>query len=51
MRTAWDAELAAALDAEDSCWAATAFSADRKEGVAAFNDKRRPHWPGPEPQR
>ena len=23
-----------------------AFSADRKEGIAAFNEKRKPHWPG-----
>jgi enoyl-CoA hydratase/carnithine racemase len=51
IRSAWDAELATALDVEDSCWAATAFSADRLEGVAAFNEKRRPHWPQREPQR
>jgi enoyl-CoA hydratase/carnithine racemase len=38
-------DLAAALDVEDECWRATAFSADRREGVAAFNDKRRPEWP------
>jgi enoyl-CoA hydratase/carnithine racemase len=39
-------DLAAALDIEDSAWRATAFSGDRREGVAAFNEKRRPSWPG-----
>lgn len=39
-------DLAAALDVEDSAWRATAFSGDRREGVAAFNEKRRPSWPG-----
>jgi enoyl-CoA hydratase/carnithine racemase len=39
-------DLASGLDAEDAAWRATAFSADRKEGVAAFNEKRRPNWPG-----
>ena len=39
-------DLASALDVEDGCWRATAFSADRREGVAAFNEKRRPVWPG-----
>ena len=28
------------------CWRATAFSGDRREGVAAFAEKRRPAWPG-----
>ncbi len=39
-------DLTAALDVEDAAWRATAFSADRREGVAAFNDKRAPRWPG-----
>jgi enoyl-CoA hydratase/carnithine racemase len=39
-------DLAAGLDIEDAAWRATAFSADRKEGVAAFNEKRKPDWPG-----
>jgi enoyl-CoA hydratase/carnithine racemase len=46
MRLGFDADLAAGLDIEDECWAATAFSGDRAEGVAAFAEKRRPMWPG-----
>jgi enoyl-CoA hydratase/carnithine racemase len=45
MREGFDTDLASGLDIEDACWAATAFSADRAEGVAAFNEKRRPRWP------
>lgn len=46
MRRGQGVDLPSALDIEDGCWRATAFSADRAEGVAAFNDKRRPTWPG-----
>ena len=46
MRRGFDTDLAAGLGIEDEMWAATAFSADRAEGVAAFNEKRRPQWPG-----
>jgi enoyl-CoA hydratase/carnithine racemase len=46
MRRGVDAPLAEGLDIEDECWQATAFSADRLEGVAAFAEKRRPVWPG-----
>lgn len=46
MRLGLDAALPAGLEIEDAAWRATAFSADRKEGVAAFNDKRDPEWPG-----
>jgi enoyl-CoA hydratase/carnithine racemase len=38
--------LAAGLDIEDAAWRTAAFSADRKEGIAAFNQKRAPQWPG-----
>jgi enoyl-CoA hydratase/carnithine racemase len=38
--------LAAGLEIEDSAWRAAAFSADRKEGIAAFVEKRKPNWPG-----
>lgn len=46
MRLGFDTDLASGLDIEDECWAATAFSGDRAEGVAAFAEKRRPVWPG-----
>jgi enoyl-CoA hydratase/carnithine racemase len=44
--------LAAALDVEDAAWRAAAASADRREGIAAFAEKRRPAWPSltPSPQ-
>jgi enoyl-CoA hydratase/carnithine racemase len=46
MRLGSDVDLATGLEVEDGCWRATAFSGDRKEGVAAFAEKRRPAWPG-----
>ena len=46
MRLGMDVDLATGLEVEDACWRATAFSGDRKEGVAAFAEKRRPAWPG-----
>ncbi|MCI0690245.1 MAG: enoyl-CoA hydratase-related protein [Sporichthyaceae bacterium] len=46
LRLGLDGSLAAGLDIEDAAWRATAFSGDRREGVAAFNEKRRPDWPG-----
>jgi enoyl-CoA hydratase/carnithine racemase len=46
LRLGLDVELAAGLEIEDAAWRATAFSPDRAEGVAAFNEKRRPNWPG-----
>jgi enoyl-CoA hydratase/carnithine racemase len=38
--------LAAGLEVEDAAWRAAAFSADTKEGIAAFVQKREPRWPG-----
>lgn len=38
--------LAAALDVEDAAWRTAASSADRREGIAAFAEKRKPRWPG-----
>jgi len=46
MREGYDTDLASGLRIEDERWAATAFSGDRAEGVAAFAEKRRPQWPG-----
>lgn len=37
--------LAAALDVEDAAWRTAATSADRREGIAAFAEKREPVWP------
>ncbi|BBA99728.1 putative enoyl-CoA hydratase [Actinacidiphila reveromycinica] len=39
-------DLRAGMEVEDAAWRTIAFSADRAEGVAAFNEKRRPAWPG-----
>ncbi|MEU6401569.1 enoyl-CoA hydratase-related protein [Streptomyces sp. NPDC046985] len=39
-------DLRAGLEVEDAAWRSAAFSEDRAEGVAAFNDKRAPRWPG-----
>ncbi|MEU0372779.1 enoyl-CoA hydratase-related protein [Streptomyces sp. NPDC006283] len=46
MRLGQGLDLRAGLEVEDAAWRATAFSGDRAEGVAAFNDKRKPQWPG-----
>ncbi|MFD3519586.1 enoyl-CoA hydratase/isomerase family protein [Streptomyces sp. NPDC058653] len=39
-------DLRAGLEVEDAAWRSVAFSGDRREGVAAFNEKRKPEWPG-----
>ncbi|MFJ5776066.1 enoyl-CoA hydratase/isomerase family protein [Streptomyces sp. NPDC093094] len=39
-------DLRAGLEVEDAAWRSVAFSGDRAEGVRAFNEKRRPLWPG-----
>jgi enoyl-CoA hydratase/carnithine racemase len=46
LRQGWGIGLEAALDVEDSAWRTAAISADRREGIAAFNEKRDPVWPG-----
>jgi enoyl-CoA hydratase/carnithine racemase len=38
--------LAAALEVEDAAWRTAALSADRREGIAAFAQRREPRWPG-----
>jgi enoyl-CoA hydratase/carnithine racemase len=37
--------LETGLDVEDAAWRTAAASADRREGIAAFADKRPPVWP------
>ena len=44
IRRGLDVDLAAGLDIEDSAWRATVFSDDRREGVRAFVERRRPNW-------
>lgn len=46
LRGGADAALATGLEVEDAAWRTAALSGDRAEGIAAFNDKRRPVWPG-----
>ncbi|GAA1905800.1 enoyl-CoA hydratase-related protein [Streptomyces sodiiphilus] len=46
LRTGWGMDLAAGMEVEDAAWRTVAFSGDRAEGVAAFNEKRAPRWPG-----
>lgn len=46
LRTGWGLDLDAGLEIEDAAWRSVAFSGDRAEGVAAFNEKRTPQWPG-----
>lgn len=45
MRQGGGVSLQAGLDIEDAAWRTAAFSADRREGIDAFNEKRRPAWP------
>ncbi|MEO3828526.1 enoyl-CoA hydratase-related protein [Actinomadura sp. B10D3] len=46
MRLGAGVALDAALDLEENAWRTVAFSPDRREGIAAFNEKRKPVWPG-----
>src|SRR4051812_18986756 len=46
LRQGWGLDYAAAMDVEDAAWRTAAFSPDRAEGIAAFNEKRAPRWPG-----
>jgi enoyl-CoA hydratase/carnithine racemase len=46
IRHGWGVSLEAGLDVEDAAWRTAALSADRREGIAAFVEKRRPAWPG-----
>ncbi|MEO6713222.1 MAG: enoyl-CoA hydratase-related protein [Mycobacteriales bacterium] len=40
-------ELFEGLDLEDRAWRLVAVSADRREGISAFVEKRAPQWPEP----
>ena len=44
VRAGYDLALVDGLETEDAAWRAAAFSADRIEGIAAFNEKRPPVW-------
>lgn len=46
LRRGLGVDLSSALVIEDQAWQRTAFSADRVEGIAAFNGRREPRWPG-----
>jgi enoyl-CoA hydratase/carnithine racemase len=46
LRVGHGQDLRTGLEVEDAAWRTVAFSADRNEGVAAFNAKRSPRWPG-----
>ena len=46
IRHGWGVSLEAGLDIEDAAWRTAALSADRREGIAAFAEKRKPAWPG-----
>jgi enoyl-CoA hydratase/carnithine racemase len=46
LRNGWGLDYRSAMDVEDAAWRTAAFSDDRREGIAAFNDKRKPSWPG-----
>jgi enoyl-CoA hydratase/carnithine racemase len=41
---AFDVSLAAGIELEDLAWRRAVASADREEGIAAFNEKRDPRW-------
>jgi enoyl-CoA hydratase/carnithine racemase len=52
-RAVWDgadAPMPSAWEIEDAAWQAAAFSAERREGIAAFTERRVPVWPGLSPQ-
>jgi enoyl-CoA hydratase/carnithine racemase len=45
LRHGWGVPLATGLEIEDAAWRTAALSPDRREGIAAFAEKRTPVWP------
>jgi enoyl-CoA hydratase/carnithine racemase len=45
LRHGWGVPLATGLEIEDAAWRTAALSPDRREGIAAFAEKRKPVWP------
>jgi enoyl-CoA hydratase/carnithine racemase len=45
LRQGLDVDLASGLEIESRAWEEAAFSADRVEGIEAFNMRRAPRWP------
>jgi enoyl-CoA hydratase/carnithine racemase len=33
------------MEVEDQAWRRAILSDDRREGIAAFTERREPHWP------
>jgi enoyl-CoA hydratase/carnithine racemase len=46
LRSGFGASLHDGLEIEDAAWRAAATSADRREGISAFTEKRAPRWSG-----
>jgi len=44
MRRGDGVDLEAGIDLEENAWRTAASSADRREGITAFNEKRAPNW-------
>ena len=45
LRQGLDVDLISGLEIESRAWEEAAFSADRVEGIEAFNTRRAPRWP------
>jgi enoyl-CoA hydratase/carnithine racemase len=46
LRAGFGTPLHEGLEIEDAAWRAAALSADRREGISAFTEKRAPRWSG-----
>jgi enoyl-CoA hydratase/carnithine racemase len=46
LRSGLNTSLHDGLEIEDAAWRAAAMSADRREGISAFTEKRAPRWTG-----